>query len=234
MHHKDITYKVLLVGDMGTGKTSLLKRVIHNIFSPHYKTTIGVDFALKIIEMDDGSKIKLQFWDIAGQERFSSSMTRVYYKDAVAAFVVFDITRETTTLDGARKWKQDIDAKVMLPNSDTPIPTILLANKIDLFTPDDYDTHWGKSSEDMDLFCQTNGFTGWFETTALDGSHKGMTNATAKLLQLIKSAVPEEPVSWTNTHPIVDINPEPVKNTTVVHKLKFSIITPSLKNLLDR
>ena len=53
------------------------------------KPTIGVDFALKVINWDSETIIRLQLWDIAGQERFGT-MTRVYYRDAVAAFIVFD------------------------------------------------------------------------------------------------------------------------------------------------
>lgn len=66
---------------------------------------------------------------ILGQERFGN-MTRVYYKEAVGAFIVFDVTR-SATFDAVVKWKQDLDSKVQLPNG-SPIPCILLANKVKL------------------------------------------------------------------------------------------------------
>jgi len=66
--------------------------------------------------------------DIAGQERFGN-MTRVYYKEAVGAFVVFDVTR-VNTFEAVAKWKNDIDCKVTLPPDDKPIPVVLLANKV--------------------------------------------------------------------------------------------------------
>lgn len=66
-----------------------------------------------------------------GQERFGN-MTRVYYKEAVGAFIVFDVTR-TATFDAVIKWKQDLDSKVQLPDG-SPIPCILLANKVRNYT----------------------------------------------------------------------------------------------------
>jgi Ras-related protein Rab-32 len=69
----------------------------------------------------------LQLWDIAGQERFGN-MTRVYYKEAVGAFVVFDVTR-LSTFEAVQMWKSDLDNKVLLPNG-KPIPAVLLANKV--------------------------------------------------------------------------------------------------------
>jgi len=108
---KEYLYKVLVVGDIGVGKTSIIKRYVHNIFSMHYKATIGVDFALKVINWDPRTVVRLQLWDIAGQERFGN-MTRVYYKEAVGAFVVFDVTR-VGTFEAVQKWKNDIIAKLL-------------------------------------------------------------------------------------------------------------------------
>lgn len=74
--------------------------------------------------------VSLQLWDIAGQERFGS-MTRAYYKGAIGAFVVYDVTRPNT-FDNVLKWKQDIDSKVRLPLGwgDDSIPAVLLVNKV--------------------------------------------------------------------------------------------------------
>ena len=77
--------------------------------------------------------VRLQLWDIAGQERFGN-MTRVYYKEALGAFVVCDVTRQST-FEGVTKWKDDIDAKVSLPSAwgGGNIPVVLLANKVKFF-----------------------------------------------------------------------------------------------------
>ena len=119
---------------------------------------IGVDFALKVVEWDPQTIVRLQLWDIAGQERFGN-MTRVYYKEAVGAIVVFDVTRPPT-FEAVSKWKTDVDKKVRLPNDD-PIPVVLLANKCDLAKePLTNEKHM------MDKYCAQHGFAGWFEASA--------------------------------------------------------------------
>ena len=64
---KEVLYKILVIGDLGAGKTSIIKRYVHQFFSTHYRATIGVDFALKVINWDNETVIRLQLWDIAGQ-----------------------------------------------------------------------------------------------------------------------------------------------------------------------
>lgn len=155
---KEHLYKILVIGELGTGKTSIIKRYVHQFFSQHYRATIGVDFALKVISWDADTLIRLQLWDIAGQERFGN-MTRVYYKEAVGAFVVFDVTR-VPTFEAVVKWKNDLDSKVQLPDG-SHIPCVLLANKCD-------QTKEGlvNNSDQMEEFCKEKEFLGWFETSA--------------------------------------------------------------------
>ncbi|XP_037783281.1 ras-related protein Rab-44-like [Penaeus monodon] len=151
-------YKILVIGELGTGKTSIIKRYVHQFFSQHYRATIGVDFALKVLNWDSNTVIRLQLWDIAGQERFGN-MTRVYYKEAVGAFVVFDVTR-AQTFDAVTKWKTDLDTKVTLADG-SPIPAVLLANKCD--QPKEGVVN---NPARMDDYCRERGFSGWFETSA--------------------------------------------------------------------
>lgn len=119
---------------------------------------IGVDFAYKLIQVNRNKIVRLQLWDIAGQERYGN-MTRVYYREAVGAFIVFDVSR-LSTFEAVKKWKADIDAKVRLPDpNESPIPVVLLANKCDLVKD-------ATNPQEMDAFCAENGFVGWFETSA--------------------------------------------------------------------
>lgn len=151
---------MLVIGDLGVGKTSIIKRYVHQIFSQHYRATIGVDFALKVLNWDHKTVIRLQLWDIAGQERYGN-MTRVYYREAVGALVVFDMTR-LSTFQAVLKWKGDLDSKVALSNG-RPVPAVLLANKSD-------QRRHGLCSKlpKLESFSQQYGFVGWFETSAKD------------------------------------------------------------------
>ncbi|XP_014053531.1 ras-related protein Rab-32 [Salmo salar] len=145
-------FKVLVIGERGVGKTSMR-------FKEEYKASIGVDFALKTIEWDNKTVVRLQLWDIAGQERIRN-MSRVYYKEAMGAFVVFDTTK-METLEAASQWKHDLDSKVRLA-SGSPVPAVLLANKCD-------QTEGNKELFSlMDNYCKEKGFLGWFETSAKD------------------------------------------------------------------
>ena len=156
-------FKILVVGEMGTGKTSLIRQYVNNEFSEYYRTTIGVDFASKKLQWDPHTIISANLWDVAGQERFSS-MTGVYFREAIAALVVFDLTR-LNTLEMSKAWKKDIDMKVFTAD-DKPIPCILVGNKCDLVKDG-----WDKTDEEMKQFCDEFGFIGFFKTSALSGEN---------------------------------------------------------------
>ena len=85
-------YKVIVIGEIGSGKSALIRRYVHNYFngdSGFNRSTIGVDFSLKILQYTENLEVRLQLWDIAGQERFSN-MTRAYYRGTMGALLVFD------------------------------------------------------------------------------------------------------------------------------------------------
>ncbi|XP_028330572.1 ras-related protein Rab-38 [Gouania willdenowi] len=155
--------KVLVIGDLGVGKTSIIKRYVHQVFSQHYRATIGVDFALKVLSWDQQTVVRLQLWDIAGQERYGN-MTRVYYREAVGALVVFDMTR-LSTFQAVLKWKGDLDSKVALGNG-RPVPAVLLANKCDQRS-----LGLCPKVPKLESFSQQYGFVGWYETSAKDNTN---------------------------------------------------------------
>ncbi|XP_037543301.1 ras-related protein Rab-38 [Nematolebias whitei] len=184
---KEHLYKVLVIGDLGVGKTSIIRRYVHQTFSSNYRATIGVDFALKVLNWDSET-VRLQLWDIAGQERFGN-MTRVYYREAMGAFIVFDVTRPTT-FEAVIKWKEDLDSKVMLADGQS-IATVLLVNKCD------QGRELTNNGIKMDQFCKEHGFVGWFETSAKDNLN---INEAANFLvkhimatesNILKSVVPD-------------------------------------------
>ena len=125
---KGTVAKILVIGDVATGKTSMIQRYVNKTFDPNHNATLGVDFALKRVRVEE-NLLNVQLWDIAGQERFIG-LAPTYYKHAVAAIVVFDITKRDT-LENAKKWKADVDDKVFLRNGDN-IPVVLFANKVKL------------------------------------------------------------------------------------------------------
>lgn len=177
-NRRELVFKILVVGDIGAGKTAIIRRAVDNIFSDAYKSTIGVDFALKSVKLNPKTTTWLQLWDIAGQERYGN-LTRVYYKEAVAALVVFDLTRPAS-FEAVRKWKNDIDAKVALANGD-PIPCILVANKSDL-------VNVPLNEDVMNQYCKEHGFLDWMVTSAK--KDVGITEAMMAITQHIMARSP--------------------------------------------
>ena len=87
----DYLFKVVLIGDSGVGKSNLLSRFTRNEFSLESKSTIGVEFATRSLDVD-GKTVKAQIWDTAGQERYRA-ITSAYYRGAVGALLVYDMTK---------------------------------------------------------------------------------------------------------------------------------------------
>jgi Ras-related protein Rab-35 len=116
----DHLFKLLIIGDSGVGKSSLLLRFSDNTFTPSYITTIGVDFKIRTININ-GIRIKLQIWDTAGQERFRT-ITSTYYRGTHGVIVVYDVTN-AETFSNVKRWLQEIEA-----NCDS-VQRVLVGNK---------------------------------------------------------------------------------------------------------
>mmetsp|Transcript_8112 Transcript_8112/g.12110 ORF Transcript_8112/g.12110 Transcript_8112/m.12110 type:complete len:173 (+) Transcript_8112:96-614(+) len=100
--------KVVLLGDTGVGKSSLVLRFVTNNFKPYSESTIGASFMSKMI-MVDGKPIKFQIWDTAGQEKYHS-LAPMYYRGAAAAIIVYDITR-ANTFKTLKNWVDELKAQ---------------------------------------------------------------------------------------------------------------------------
>lgn len=121
----DHLFKLLIIGDSGVGKSSLLLRFADNTFTGNYITTIGVDFKIRTVEID-GERVKLQIWDTAGQERFRT-ITSTYYRGTHGVIVVYDVT-SGESFANVKRWLHEIEQNCEVVNR------ILVGNKND--TPD--------------------------------------------------------------------------------------------------
>lgn len=121
----DHLFKLLIIGDSGVGKSSLLLRFADNTFTGNYITTIGVDFKIRTIDLE-GEKVKLQIWDTAGQERFRT-ITSTYYRGTHGVIVVYDVT-SGESFANVKRWLHEIEQNCEVVNR------ILVGNKND--TPD--------------------------------------------------------------------------------------------------
>merc|ERR1719158_1486425 len=121
----DYLFKVVLIGDSGVGKSNLLTRFTRDEFKSDSKSTIGVEFATQTIQVDK-KNIKAQIWDTAGQERYRA-ITSAYYRGAVGALLVYDITREVSFEDVKSIWLQELRT-----HADEKIVIMLVGNKSDL------------------------------------------------------------------------------------------------------
>eukprot|EP01115_Flamella_aegyptia_P001101 TRINITY_DN116_c0_g1_i2.p1 TRINITY_DN116_c0_g1~~TRINITY_DN116_c0_g1_i2.p1 ORF type:complete len:198 (-),score=88.08 TRINITY_DN116_c0_g1_i2:72-665(-) len=125
---KSVLFKVVVLGESGVGKTSLLLRYIENKFTLNTKSTIGSDFLSKDIEVD-GRPVTLQIWDTAGQERFQGLGT-AFYRGADGAMFVFDYGRKKT-FDELAAWKKAFLIQIGQENN-PDFPIVIVGNKMDL------------------------------------------------------------------------------------------------------
>ncbi|XP_023919380.1 ras-related protein Rab11C-like [Quercus suber] len=123
-HVYDYLFKIVLIGDSGVGKSNILSRFTRNEFCLESKSTIGVEFATRTLQIE-GKTIKAQIWDTAGQERYRA-ITSAYYRGAVGALLVYDITKRQT-FENVQRWLRELRE-----HADSNIVIMLAGNKADL------------------------------------------------------------------------------------------------------
>lgn len=175
----DFTFKVVVVGNAGVGKSTLLLRLTKDEFKEGYISTIGVDFKVYKTVVD-GKSIKLQLWDTAGQERFAN-IASSYYRGADGIVYVYDICNENSFESIKDRWLKEVEFHLSKSNN----CKLILGNKCDAVDERAIDYERGedlaKSLED----------TSFFETSAREGSHvvDAFTTLAANILK--KKSAPQ-------------------------------------------
>lgn len=161
----DYLFKVVLIGDSGVGKSNLLSRFTRNEFNLESKSTIGVEFATKSIQVD-AKTVKAQIWDTAGQERYRA-ITSAYYRGAVGALLVYDISKQIT-FENVERW-----LKELRDHAEQSIVIMLVGNKSDLRHKR------AVTTEHAMAFAESNNLA-FIETSALDAT--GVDEAFRQIL----------------------------------------------------
>mmetsp|Transcript_25723 Transcript_25723/g.50334 ORF Transcript_25723/g.50334 Transcript_25723/m.50334 type:complete len:208 (-) Transcript_25723:174-797(-) len=157
-HRKKVLKKVIILGDSGVGKTSLMGQYVHRKFSSQYKATIGADFLSKELILDD-KLVTLQIWDTAGQERFQS-LGQAFYRGADCCVLVYDVT-DAKSFENLDIWRDEF-LQSSNPADVDEFPFVILGNKIDL-------AHKRKVSDTkLTEWCEKRGNLPHFETSAKD------------------------------------------------------------------
>lgn len=200
----DLLTKILLVGESGVGKTSLMMRFNNHEFVSNYITTIGIDFQAKVMEID-GCRVKVQIWDTAGQERFRS-ITKSYYRGSHAILLVYDATNRVS-FKRITSWLIDIKKQMGTTGS---FVTVLVANKCDL------DHLRQVSSEEGQTLADDHGMK-YYETSAknplfaLEPGHNPINSIDRLFNQTIKDVlvnISQETAPIGLIQPVVTIDAE--------------------------
>ena len=188
----DIMFKILLLGDSGVGKSSLLLRYTKNQFSADIRSTIGVEFGVKFLKIDN-LQLKVQIWDTAGMERYRS-LTSAYYKGAKGVIIVYDICRKKSFYN-IDKWIDDFKSK-----ADEDSVILVIGNKSDLEEKREVDT------EEAKLKAEKNKMA-FLETSAKnnDNVHKAFLTLFKEIIKIYKEK---------NSETFNDINEYKKKNNS--------------------
>ncbi|KAF7548396.1 hypothetical protein G7Z17_g7066 [Cylindrodendrum hubeiense] len=125
---KKVLLKVIILGDSGVGKTSLMNQYVNKKFSASYKATIGADFLTREV-LVDGRQVTMQLWDTAGQERFQS-LGVAFYRGADCCVLVYDVNN-AKSFEALDSWRDEFLIQAS-PRDPLNFPFVVLGNKIDM------------------------------------------------------------------------------------------------------
>ena len=151
--NEENNFKIVLIGESGVGKTSIISQFIDKVFEPELQTSTGGSFSSKELIFDNGKTLKLEIWDTAGQEKYRA-LTKIFYKSASAALLVYDITKRKTFEELKSYWILQI--KESAPKN---IITAIVGNKEDLLDKEEVDEKEARN------FAEDNGAL-FFTTSA--------------------------------------------------------------------
>ncbi len=194
----DYLFKILLIGNSGVGKSSLLLRFADDTFTDNFMPTIGVDFKIRTLEVD-GKTIKLQIWDTAGQERFKT-ITSSYYKGAHGIIVVYDVT-DKESYKNIDTWMNEVEK-----HASDNVSRILVGNKNDLTDARQVTTDEGKELSD-------NYNIRFMETSAKESANveEAFTLMTKEIKSRVVHTEARKPSSKTTK--LSNAKPKSLKNT---------------------
>ncbi|GMH24519.1 hypothetical protein Nepgr_026362 [Nepenthes gracilis] len=150
--------KVIVLGDVGVGKTSLINRYIHKKFSHQYKATIGADFATKELQLKD-KLVNLQVMGHGGQERFQS-LGSAFFRGADCCMLVYDVSL-LKSFESLLYWRQEFIKQTDIPDPEN-FPFVVIGNKIDI----DGGANRTVAQRMAKEWCESNGRVPYFETSA--------------------------------------------------------------------
>ena len=192
--------KIIIIGDVSTGKTSILHRYINNTFNENNQATIMPDFSFKIVKMH-GANFRIQFWDLPGTDR-NPIMTSVFCKDANGVIFCCDI-KDINSRQNIVNWKNSLNNML----DEQEIPKILLENKCDLVGEDKYN----EGFEELKKFANDNNINECYRTSALNGYN--VEKAITFLINEIVKNFDEEDLKSIN-----DLNSSRLKKSKLTKK----------------
>ena len=172
--------KIILIGNLSTGKTSIINRYINNNFEEHCRATIAPEFSYKVVK-SNGIIFRLQFWDLPGQER-NPIVTGLFCKGSNGVICCCEVNNNKSRED-ISKWEETLKNNIDIDN----IPKILLENKCDLLGGED---KYNENIEELKKFSEEHNFSACFRISALNGYN--IDNAIKFLVDEIASTLSEE------------------------------------------